>query len=397
MSGSVMRIDAFAGISGDMFLGALTDIARGMDPSFDLAEVLSVIKADGWSVEVSEGKRAGIAGVKVDVRCGEHHPHRHLADIEDILGRSGLPPRVREMSSRAFALLAEAEAKVHGTTPDKIHFHEVGAIDAIIDITGVMLLMDRLGWPRVVSSPVNVGSGTVECAHGVLPVPAPAVAALLTGVETYARGEAVERTTPTGAALLRALADEGSFTANPAGRIVRVGTGLGGRDTAAVSNALRVMLLETADEGGRGRFETDTPNLIEANIDDMSPQDFAAVMEKLLGAGALDAWCENILMKKGRPAVKLACLSPNGRADELSELILRETTTLGVRVTDVRRVTLRREIERVSTTLGSVRVKKAMLDGETLRVSPEYEDLAAIAREQGLSMPEARARIAREI
>ncbi len=396
MGGKTLYIDAFAGISGDMFLGALTDILRKEDASFDLAAALSGIKVDGWHVSATDGHRGGVAGVKVDVHAHEHHPHRHLADVKKILEASYVSPKVRAKALEAFALLAEAEAKVHGTTPEEIHFHEVGAIDAIVDITGAMLLMERLGWPRVFSSPVNVGSGTVTCAHGTLPVPAPATAELLTGLETYAQGEPMERTTPTGAVLLRTLVEPEGFALLPRGRILRTGVGLGGRDTPGLPNVLRALQLETAGES-TPRFAADAPSLIEANIDDMNPQDFAVVMEKLLSAGALDAWCEDVLMKKGRPAVKLSCLAGERDVDGLGELILRETTTLGVRISRVRRLMLRREIEKIATPYGEVRVKRAELDGVVLRRVPEFDDLASIARERGLPMGEIRGVVARAL
>lgn len=396
MSGKILYLDTFAGISGDMFLGALADILGKLNPSFDLAEALAGIKIDGWRVSAAVEKRGGISGVKVDVHAHEHHPHRHLSDVKKILEESELSPKVRDLSARAFTLLAEAEAKVHGTTPEEIHFHEVGAVDAIVDITGAMLLMERLGWPEALCSPVNVGSGTVTCAHGVLPVPAPATAELLTGLETYAQGEPMERTTPTGAALLRTLVGPRGFVPMPRGRILRTGVGLGGRDTPGLPNALRAMLVERSGTAA-GRFEEDMPSLIETNIDDMNPQDFAVVMEKLLASGALDAWCENILMKKGRPAVKLSCLAAAEDADALGELILRETPTLGVRISGTRRLTLRREVQRAATVYGPVRVKRAELDGQTLRRVPEFDDLAAIASERNLPIGEVRAGVEREI
>ena len=395
VSEKILYLDAFAGISGDMFLGALTDILRKLDSSFDLAAALSGIGVDGWHISVAEGKRGGIAGAKIDVHAHEHHPHRHLSDVKKILTESDFSSKVREMAERAFSLLAEAEAKVHGTTPEEIHFHEVGAIDAIVDIAGAMLLMERLGWPQILSSPVNVGSGTVACAHGILPVPAPATAELLAGLATYAQGEPVERTTPTGAALLRTLVGEKGFVSLPAGRIACTGIGLGGRDTPGLPNVLRVLYVEVSD-AAVARFDADVPRLIETNIDDMNPQDFAVVMEKLLASGALDAWCENILMKKGRPAVKLSCLAAEGDVEALAELILRETTTLGVRISQVRRLMLHREIARVVTPYGDVRVKRAELDGKTLRRVPEFDDLAAVAREKKVPMQEIRASVARE-
>ncbi|MDR3255627.1 MAG: nickel pincer cofactor biosynthesis protein LarC [Synergistaceae bacterium] len=389
-----IHLNATAGISGDMFLGALTDIATSLDGNFSLASLLGGIKLDGYSISARRETRSGISGIKANVHSHEHHPHRSLSHIKAILAESDLPNRARETSLSAFTLLAETEAAIHGTTPEEIHFHEVGAVDSIIDVVGAMLLMDRLGWPEVISSPVNVGSGTVMCAHGLLPVPAPATAELLKGLKIFSLGEPMERTTPTGALILRVLAGPEGFRDIPAGTVLCVGTGLGSKETPDIPNALRATLLEI--KGAAGRFKRDEPALVEANIDDMNPQDFAPVMEKLLENGALDVWCENILMKKGRPAVKLCCLCEASEAERLGEIVIRETTTLGVRITATRRIFLEREVESVHTSLGDVRFKTAILEGRQLRKMPEYDDLLRISKEKGIPLPSLRSEIERE-
>ncbi|MDR1516134.1 MAG: LarC family nickel insertion protein, partial [Synergistaceae bacterium] len=310
----ILYLNGAAGISGDMFLGALTDAAVSLDRNFSLAERFAKIKLfEPGEVELSVSKetRGGITGVKVGVITPDerehdshghhgHHDHhensaRNLSGILETLAHSDLPSAVRDMSSLAFTLLAEAEAEVHGVTPEEIHFHEAGAADSIADIVGAMLLMDHFGWPEVISSPINVGSGTVKCAHGVLPVPAPATSLLLKDMKIFSSGIPIERTTPTGALLLRALSGPDGFRDLPAGRVLCVGTGLGSKDTPDIPNALRVMLIEPED-AQTGRFLRDEPSLVEANIDDMNPQDFARAADLMLEQGALDVWRESILM-----------------------------------------------------------------------------------------------------
>ncbi|MDR1068732.1 MAG: LarC family nickel insertion protein, partial [Clostridiales Family XIII bacterium] len=344
-SGKIIFLNASSGISGDMFLGAMADLIKKLEPGFDMEREIGKISIPGseWKLTAEPGMRAGITGTKADVRVErvherehghshdhdhESHDHRRLSHIREILsGSSDLPPAVRSRAGEAFSLLAETEARIHGTTPEEICFHEVGAVDSIVDIVGAMLMMEKLGWPRVMSSPVNVGSGTVRCAHGVLPVPAPAAASLLEGLRVFSAGEPMERTTPTGALLLNLLVGKDGFGGMPSGRIVCSGIGLGGRDTPELPNILTATLIEGDGVSG---FRAERPSLLEANIDDMNPQDFALAMERLLEAGALDAWCENILMKKGRPALKLCCLAREGDEERVSEIIMRETTTIGV-------------------------------------------------------------------
>ncbi|MDR1915339.1 MAG: nickel pincer cofactor biosynthesis protein LarC [Synergistaceae bacterium] len=404
----IIYLDAIAGISGDMFLGAMTDIAGQLDPNFDLGSLLAKISIDEYDLSVTRGKRASITGLKVDVHPrrqsesehaehGARH-HRNLSDISEILRKSDISREVRERALSAFTLLAETEGRVHGISPEEVCFHEIGAVDSIVDIIGAMLIMESLGWPRLRSSPVNVGSGTVRCAHGILPVPAPAAALLLQGMEIYSAGEPVERTTPTGALLIRILVGSDGFRPLPCGRIMCIGTGLGGRDTPNLPNALRAILYEPSEiDEGKVRFARDEVSLLASNIDDMNPQDFGLVMERLLDGGALDVWCENILMKKGRPAVKLCCLTKRGDEERVAEIILKETTTIGVRVVETDRYTLWRNIEELHTSCGDVRFKSVSLDGKTLRCTPEYDDLLEIAREKNLPLHEIRKIILRDV
>ncbi|MDR3354150.1 MAG: nickel pincer cofactor biosynthesis protein LarC [Synergistaceae bacterium] len=390
----IIYLDPCSGISGDMFLGAMIDILNKIDPGFDISRQLGKISIGDYETTVTRGVRSGVSGLKFDVHAHDHHHHRHLSDIREILRTSDISEDVREKSIDAFTMLANAEARVHSSTAEEIHFHEVGAVDSIIDITGAMLAMERMGWPRVLSSPVNVGSGTVKCAHGILPVPAPATAELLHGLKIFSAGEPMERTTPTGALLLQMLAGKDGFRDIPEGRVICSGTGLGERDTAGLPNALRAILIEPdapdAPDKASARFERDEPLLIETNIDDMNPQDFPMVEERLFADGALDVWREAILMKKSRQAVKLCCLARPDDAEKIAERIMRETTTLGVRITKTRRIMLERRSEEAATSLGNIWVKSAVLDGETIRTIPEYEGIAAIARKLNIPPSEAR-------
>ncbi|MBQ7544235.1 MAG: nickel pincer cofactor biosynthesis protein LarC [Synergistaceae bacterium] len=403
-----LYLDCFAGIAGDMFIGAMLNLVPDTGILAEGIGKITALDPSEYELVIERTTKNGIAGINFDVHLEhehhhheheehEHHHHhyRHLADIESMIVSSTLPERVKVASLRAFSVLAEAEAHVHGTTPDKIHFHEVGAVDSIIDIVGSFILIDALGWPRVLSSPVNVGSGTVECAHGILPVPAPATEHLLHGIPVYSAGSPMERTTPTGALLVKTLAS--GFSALPAGKILASGFGLGNRETPDMPNALRVLMIDTKSEYESEGLIHERITLLECNIDDMNPQDYEPVIEKLFSAGGLDVWTENIAMKKARPGVKLCCLCRNDDAAKLARLILEHTTSQGVRLRDFDRIRLKWKLEEVSTSLGKIHVKTTELDGETLRQIPEYEDLKALALKHGIPVYEARNLIVREI
>lgn len=411
-----LYLDCFAGIAGDMFLGAMLDLGLDRDAFLKTMEGVVLFPEDEGhchdhshdhchgshrhhgrspgegetlSISVAPGAKGGISGTKVTVRNLEDHPHRGLSDVLAIIEASSLSPRVKEQSSAAFRLLAGAEASVHGTVPDEVHFHEVGAIDSIADIIGAFVLVEMAGVERVVSSPLNVGSGTVRCAHGLLPVPAPATLALLEGIPVYSEGSAMERVTPTGALLVKCLAD--SFGPLPAGRVLASGRGLGDRD-GDIPNLMRAVLLETGSAGD-GFFTRDRGTVLETNIDDMNPQYYGPVMERLLAAGALDVWAAPILMKKGRPAVTLGCLCLPEKEEALAEIILRETTTLGLRKYGVDRLKTDHEIVVRNTSWGPVRFKVARLGGRPLRANPEFEDVRRLSEEHSVPMPEMRERL----
>ena len=384
--GSVIFFDCFAGIAGDMFLASLLDMSRG-EPH--LREELKKMPLEGYEVRISRDVRGGISGLRFDVIQGEGHSHRHLGDIERIITQSSLSDKVKLKSIETFRVLAEAEAKVHGEPVEHVHFHEVGAVDSIIDIAGAMIMLEYMGWPNVEFSCLNVGSGTVMCEHGVLPVPAPATAELLEGMDVCSFGGPMERVTPTGAALVKTLSGRTSHM--PSGKIVNIGIGLGRRD-GDIPNLLRATLMSDGS-----RHAHDRCAVLSANIDDMAPQDLSVAMERLFEEGALDVWFEHIQMKKNRPGVKLCCLSQEADCDALALTILKETTSLGVRRTLTDRTILERRIDTMKTDFGDVRVKSAISGSETLRVMPEFDDIRRAAYEHGMSMAEVRALIAADL
>ncbi len=386
-SDNVIYVDCSAGIAGDMFLAALLDMAG--DPGHFKSE-LSKLTLSGYRIEIFRDKRGGISGLRFDVLSGEGHAHRHLSDIGEIILRSALPPRVKEMAVKAFTLLAEAEGKVHGEPAGHVHFHEVGAVDSIIDIVGAMIMLDHLGWPEVIFSPLNVGSGTVRCAHGTLPVPAPATLELLKGLPVHSAGDPMERVTPTGAVLVKTLGGRIS-PSMPAGEIRSVGIGLGTRE-GTPPNILRATMFEKKEA-----LLHDRGVELSANIDDMFPQDLSYLMDRLFEGGALDVWFENIQMKKNRPAVKVCVLAHEAGSEKLEQIILRESSSLGVRKVYVERSMLGRRSDVVGTSLGPVRIKRGLAGGKSVKEMPEFEDIKRIASERDMTLTDVRALIIREI
>lgn len=397
-----LYLDCFAGIAGDMFIGALLNLVPDKSVLTRGIRNIKALDPEEYELIIENATKNGIAGINFDVHLlhhhheyeqeheHHHHEHRHLADIEAMIMTSELSERVKRETLRAFSILAEAEAHVHGTTPDKIHFHEVGAVDSIIDIAGAFILMEALGWPRVLCSNINVGSGTVECAHGVLPVPAPATEYLLHGLPIFSNGAPMERTTPTGALLVKILAD--GFSAIPAGKILASGFGFGNNESQDMPNALRALLIDTSSETEIAGFIQEKITLLECNIDDMNPQDYEVVIEKLFIAEALDVWTENIAMKKSRPGIKLCCLAKPDKVLTLAQIVLSHTTSQGVRFVEYDRLRLNWTLEEIDTSFGKIRVKTT----EYRRV-PEYEDLKKLAELHNISMYEIRNLIMKEI
>lgn len=372
-------LDCFSGISGDMLLGALVD--AGLDPAALEAE-LRKLKLAGWSLEVARVRRGEMTATKLDFKIRETHHHRTWKTIRELIRASELAAPVRERAEAIFGRLAEAEGRVHNVAADEVHFHEVGAMDSILDIVAVSIGFEILGIEKVVVSPLNVGGGTVKTAHGELPVPAPATATLLRGAPVYSSGAEGELVTPTGAAVVATLAKE--FGSLPAMTVAAVGYGAGTRDPKERANVLRVFLGESAEE----HAAESAVIVLEANLDDMSPEVGGFVLEQALAAGALDVFYTPVQMKKNRPGLLLTVLCSPERADALTHLLFEQTTTLGVRSYRAERRVLERVIETVETRLGPVRMKLARMNGRLLNVAPEYEDCQRLAREKSVPLKE---------
>ncbi len=373
-----LYIDPFCGVAGDMLLAALLDAGLEEGP---LRSVLRALPITGYEIDVRREKRRALAATRLVVTPGPaaDGPHRHLADVEEIVRRADLPPGADGRALAVFRRLAEAEAKVHGTTPDRVHFHEVGGVDSIVDIVGTCTGLALLGVERIVCGPVPLGSGTIETAHGRLPVPAPATVELLKGVPTRPGEEQGELTTPTGAALVSTLAD--AFGPSPPMTIEAVGYGAGSRQGERLPNVVRVLLGPSAAAEGA---DADAVWLLEANLDDATGETLGAAAEALFEAGALDVWMTPATMKKGRPGVVLSCLAPPSRWAEVERDMFSHTATFGVRRTLVERTKLRRGPVTVATPYGQVRVKVGRRGGRTVAARPEYEDCRRLAREAGV-------------
>ena len=381
---TILYIDAFSGISGDMFLGALLDAGLA---EADLRKALAQLPVGGYELLVRKEKRGSLAATRVEVKLDPKvkQPHRNLSEIEEIIRQqaTGNRQRATDKALAVFRRLAEAEARVHGTTAEKVHFHEVGAVDAIVDIFGVCAGLEMLGVERIVSSGLPMGSGTVESAHGRLPVPAPAVAELMKGFPVRECGEEGELTTPTGAALAVTLAD--AFGPMPAMTVEHVGYGAGARENKDVPNVLRLIL---GREVGGDAAESDTVWLLEANLDDATGQTVGAATQALFEAGAVDVWATAATMKKGRPGVVVSCLVPEGLVGAAEEAFFRETPTFGVRRMRMERTKLAREHVTVETRFGPVRVKVGRRAGRVVTATPEYEDCRRLAAEGGVGVRE---------
>jgi len=379
-----MRIayfDCFSGISGNMVLGSLIDAGLELDA---LKEALAGLGISGYEIKVRKVPKRYIAGTLVDVKTQEEGAERHLGDILNIIEGSDLPGEIKETCGRIFTRLAEAEAKVHGLDIEDIHFHEVGGLDAIVDIVGSVVGLKSLGVEKVYSSPLHLGRGFVKCAHGRFPVPAPATLELVKGVPVYGRDIEAELVTPTGAAIITTLAK--GFGWSPLMEVEAIGYGAGHRDLP-IPNLLRVSVGK-AIESREQCYEEDVVTLIEANIDDMNPELYGHVMERLFGTGALDVFLTPIQMKKNRPAVKLSAIVRETDLSEVLDAFFEETTTLGVRLYEARRKKLSRENVVVETRYGRVGVKVGKLGDVIKNISPEYEDCRRIAEREDVPLRE---------
>ena len=377
--------DCYNGISGDMTLGALIDLGLPVD---DLRQALSSLPIAGYSIEVERVNRCGIGATLAKVTCEEQTKHRHFSHIREMIEASDLSPSVKERSVAAFHAIAVAESKVHEITLERVHFHEVGAVDAIVDIVGSMWGVEALGITTVSASPVVVGSRTVRCAHGEMPVPAPATALLLAGKPIETGPLPGESTTPTGAAILTTLTKDfgplRNFTPH------RVGYGAGSRVTEGHTNYLRILLGEPSPLVSLGGdslpVEIRELVVLATEIDDMSGEAFGYLMEKLFAMGCLDANFRPVQMKKNRPGTAVQVLTSPEKANELIALLLRETSTFGVRVTPCQRHALLRRSETVDTPYGTVHIKLGLWGDEVIKVSPEFEDCRRLAEEGGVAL-----------
>jgi len=372
----IIYFDCFAGVSGDMILGALVD--AGLDIEL-LKNELSKLKIDGFRISSEKAVKNGITGTRMLIETDEQKAHRHLRHIVEIIDDSNLDDEIKTKSKNIFTRLAEAEAKIHNTTPEKIHFHEVGALDAIIDIVGSVIGLRLLGIEKIFASRIHVGTGFVDCQHGRIPLPAPATVELLKGIPVYSTGIESELTTPTGAAILSTLAD--SFGTIPDMNVQSSGYGAGNADLQ-IPNLLRVVIGEQDDS----RYETDKIAVVETNIDDMNPEFFEYIIERLMHYGALDAYLTPIYMKKNRPATLMTVLIPADNLNPVLDIIFSETTTIGVRIHHAERKKLRRESITVNTPLGEIRVKAGWIGDRLVNLSPEYDDCRKIAQEKNIPL-----------
>ncbi len=398
----ILYYDCFSGISGDMNLGALLDL--GIDAKYFIEE-LKKLNLNGYEIKVSKGIRKGIEGTKVDVilqghqhehvtsyardeHCHNHeegmhsHDHRNLKDIENIIEDSELSLEVKELSVKMFMKVAKAEAKVHGKSLYEVHFHEVGAVDSIVDIVGAAICICHLNVDKIMCSSIELGGGFVKCAHGIIPVPAPATVEILKGIPVKLGAVPFETTTPTGAAILAAsvneFKDDNNFIVN------KIGYGIGNRDTE-IPNVLRVMLVEENNFSNTNKALNEKEEIIECNIDDMNPELYEYVIDKLFVKGALDVYLTPIIMKKGRPSVKISVLSKSDKLETMQDVLFSETTTFGVRSFKVDKAMLQRKFTKVNTSYGEVTVKEAYHKGEKIKSKLEYEECKKIADDMGIA------------
>jgi uncharacterized protein (TIGR00299 family) protein len=391
----ILYVEPFSGISGDMLVGALLDL--GLDPA-RLQEKLGLLPLSGYNISVTRCERSGIHAAKFHVLSSQHehdahgHGHRSFREIRALIDSSGLSDWAKQKAIEAFRRLAEAEGKIHNLPPEEVHFHEVGAMDSIIDIVGAAVSIEELLPVRVVSAPINVGQGMLTCRHGIYPAPGPATVELLKEVPIYSNEISGELTTPTGATLLITFAE--SFGPRPLMRVGRIGYGAGDREIRDAANVLRVTLGEEADQDTAGAAAEQVA-VIEATLDDMNPQVYGYFQEKALSAGALDVFVIPAQMKKNRPGMLLTVVCAPDQLDAMAALIFAETTTIGVRHTLAFRKTLAREFLEVQTEFGAVTVKIASSGGRRMNFAPEFECCRRLAQQRGVSLKEVMAAASR--
>ena len=376
----IISYDCFSGISGDMNLGAMIDL--GIDKGYLITE-LNKLNLEGWELVVQKDQRHGITGTKVTVKQTRHeHAHRHLSDIEKIINDSALEQSVKELSLKIFMKIAVAESTVHGISIDHVHFHEVGAVDSIIDIVGAAICFSALKVDGVHASTIELGSGFVNCDHGKLPVPAPATSEIIKGLPVKTGGVGFEATTPTGAAILSALVTDSS--PNLPFKIEKTAYGVGQKENPDVPNLLRVFLGEIVSKPETGHNALQ----LECNIDDMNPEFFEFISERLFKAGASDVFLSNIIMKKSRPGIVLNVICETGSADSLKGIIFTESSSLGIRSFLFNKDTLTRKFESIPTIYGDVKVKRSYYQEKEVSCKPEYDDCKRIAEEKSIPLKE---------
>ncbi|MFN8241561.1 MAG: nickel pincer cofactor biosynthesis protein LarC [Bacteroidales bacterium] len=384
----ILYYDCFSGISGDMNLGAMLDL--GVEKDYLIGE-LEKLNLKGWKIEVEKDQRHGITGTRVTVKTRHEHSHRHLSDIEKIINKSELDATTKELSLKIFRKVAEAEASVHGISIEKVHFHEVGAVDSIIDIVGAAICFNALNPDAVHVSEVELGGGIVKCDHGKLPVPAPATAVIMKDIPSKIGGVNFEATTPTGAAIIATLGTV--FNRKIPVKIEKTAYGVGYKDHPEVPNLLRVMLGETSDQAIAGHEAM----LLECNIDDMNPEFYSYISDKLFYAGASDVYITNILMKKGRPGVLLNVICESEVSEKLREILFTESTTLGIRSFPFRKDTLVRKFETFNSSFGPVRIKRSYYNGREVSCKPEADDCVKLASEKGIPLKDVHSAIMKDI
>lgn len=376
MNSKIAYFDCCSGISGDMVLGALIDC--GLDIKV-LRKELAKLPVKDYSISASKDERHHITGINFCVRFKDSHLHRNFKEIKTLISRSSLSQRAKGLSISIFETLAKAEAKVHGCKADDVHFHEVGAVDSIIDIVGTAIAIEYLGIEKVYASSLPLGSGWVNASHGKMPVPAPATLEILKDVPIAKSIVASELTTPTGAAIIKTLAED--FGSMPHMRIEKTGYGIGDKSFEEIPNILRVVI-------GKGEACPERLIVLETNIDDMNPQIYDYLMSRLFKKGALDVFLIPIQMKKGRPAILLKALCNENKKDMLMNIIFEETTTIGIRSYEVDRRCLERNIKEVSTPYGKVKVKVSEKDGKLINIQPENEDCKKVAEKKNIPLKE---------
>ncbi len=376
-------VDCSSGISGDMFLAALIDAGAPVDRLFS---ELKKLPLGFYEFKRTRALRGGVVGTRVDIQVPGKQPHRHLADIQALLEQASLPEKSAARALKIFTHLADVEGKLHNVPPSKIHFHEVGAVDAVLDVVGTCVGLELLEISDLVCSPLNVGSGRVNAAHGSLPVPAPATAELLKDIPVYSTGVEGELVTPTGAALVANLAS--GFGPLPSMKIEKIGYGAGEKDFPGHPNIARLFIGEQIEvvKGELGLPGDEVVSVIEANVDDMNPQLYGYVLEKALAAGALDVTCSSAQMKKNRPGLTISILCEPDKSDALSQLLFEQTTTIGVRIYEARRKVLDREQVTVETSYGAVQVKVARREGKVVNATPEFDDCQRLAVEKSVPL-----------